>query len=635
MVSRIKRVLALSSLLLIGHALADGNPSPLTVSIDRNSIGMDESLALTLSVRTDGASQVGEVQFSAPDFDEVNQYSSVFVESYYQNGRFGVRNNKRVTKILKPRRTGQLQISGIKVLVAGKSYDHPPVTVDVFGAGQGTPPPPRYGGSGMGLRGIGKNVPSTPFTIRVELDRNRIYKGQQLIVSYYLYRRARVFNIQVEKYPILDGFLREDLDLPILGQRLESESVVLDGVAYERSLLARYAAYPLKEGRLAIDSMSIKGNYYPGSSADLDPGNPLQSFFQQLQPREWSHRSDRGEVEVFPLPTEGRPTSFTGGVGEFTLEGSVDRSIVKANEAVTFNYKVLGSGNIAALTEPKVRWPQDVEVYETKSRTNPAKSGTPSKTFEILVIPRKPGKMVIPAAEMSYFSVKEKGYKTTNSQPIEIEVMVGGGIASQPASPRMGSRASPSQSSPSAEPLRFFSPEEWRVSSVSALVSKAGWRVVLAMLSITCLLLVGVALRKFTRLMGRISSIRSAKRSDEEGRSFQKLREFSANRVARATWPEVVAAYEELAQKLCIRVEELSGIPARAIGREELLRQGMDAGKTEEGIWKRVVLVLEYSEWVRFGSGAGVVSESEARSRLGDWISEADRLSAEIKKGSS
>lgn len=483
----------------------------------------------------------------------------------------------------------------------------------------------------MGLRGVGKNVPNTPFTIRVELDRSRIFKGQQLIVSYYLYRRARVFNIQVEKYPILDGFLREDLDLPILGQRLESESVVVDGVAYERSLLARYAAYPLKEGKLAIDSMSIKGNYYPGSSADLDPGNPLQSFFQQLQPRDWSHRSERGEVEVLPLPTEGRPTSFTGGVGEFTLEGSVDRNIVKANEAVTFTFKIQGTGNIAAITEPKIRWPQDVEVYETKSRTTPAKSGNPSKIFEVLVIPRKPGKLVIPAGEMSYFSVKDKAYKTTSAQPIEIEVMEGGGVVSQ-AAPSTGKRQEPSAES--AKP-RFFLPEEWRGSSVSALGSKLGWRLVLAMVAFTTLLLAGFGLRKFVRLLGRMSALRSARRADEENRSFSRLREFSTSRALQAPWTEVVRAYDDLAQKLCIRIEEVSQVPARALGREELLRQGVSSGLAEEGIWKRVVLLLEYSEWVRFGSGAGVVSEGEARSRLGDWISEAERLAAEIAKGVS
>ena len=61
--------------------------------------------------------------------------------------------------------------------------------------------------------------------MRAELSKDTLYKGEQLVVSYYLYTRARIFNISVDKYPILTGFLREDLNLPILSQRLTPERI--------------------------------------------------------------------------------------------------------------------------------------------------------------------------------------------------------------------------------------------------------------------------------------------------------------------------------------------------------------------------------------------------------------------------
>ncbi|NDD92218.1 hypothetical protein EBZ37_09050, partial [bacterium] len=216
------------------------------VSVDRATVGKDESVALKFRVITDGVGSGEEPEFQAPDFDVVNQYSSVFVESYFENGKFGARNNRQYTKVLRPNREGDLTISGIQVKIGGKVLQHPPLKVRVGAGGQGTPPPPRYGGSGAGLRGAGKSAPGAnlPFVIRSEVDHSQVYKGQQIVVSYYLYQRARAFNIQVDKYPVFDGFLREDLELPILGQRLTNrESVVLDGVSYERLLLARYAAY--------------------------------------------------------------------------------------------------------------------------------------------------------------------------------------------------------------------------------------------------------------------------------------------------------------------------------------------------------------------------------------------------------
>jgi BatD DUF11 like domain len=628
------RLVLLTMLLSHGAAFsralaADSDPAQVEVSADRNSLGMDESLSLRFSIRVEGTAQVGDPEYNAPDFDEVNQYSSVFVESFYENGKFGVRNNRKITKILRPRKTGSLTISDIRVRVNGKSYDQRPIQVQVVGSGQGTPPPARYGGSGMGLRGVGKNTPQLPFTIRVELDRTRAYKGQQVIVSYYLYRRSKVFNIQVQKYPILDGFLREDIDLPILGQRLESESVVVDGVPFERSLLARYAAYPLKEGKLPIDSMTIKGNYYPGSDAGIDMNNPLQGFFQQLQPKEWSHRNDRIELEVVPLPTDGRPTSFTGGVGDFVLESALDKRNLKVNDAATLTIKVEGTGNVAAITEPKVSWPKDVEVFESKSRMLPARGGVSTKIFEIVFIPRRPGKVTIPAAEMAYFSVKDSAYRVLRGADQEIEVVATEGVqASVPNA----------QSTPRKEGAVFLLPEEWKNGIQLSGQSSRIVTVLLWLILVLSGLLVGGVLfrrvaKKWTRLRSMQASWFSGNRARGSDSGWGELRRFE-EMCGQAPWSEVLGAYEQLLSLFLSEVESCSQIPARALSRDDLFREAIEKGG-EEGVWKRVCVLLEYCEWVRYGSSAGMVTQPEARSRFPSWMGEAGRLIAELKKASS
>ena len=425
-----RRIVAVMAALSIWGAAAIAATEPkFEVSVDRSSIGLDESISLKFRILSDGVDSRDEPEFQAPDFDLVNQYSSVFVESYFENGRFGARNNRQLTKVLRPTRQGELTISGIQVKLGGKLIQHPPIVIKVGGGGQGTPPPPAYGGSGAGLRGAGKRAAGAnlPFMIRAEVDQARVYKGQQIVVSYYMYQRARTHNLQVDKFPVLDGFLREDLELPILGQRLmNQESVVLDGVAYNRVLLARYAAYPLKEGRLSIDSMAIKGNYYapPGGVGDSqDPiSDALNSFMRQLQPKVWSHRSDPVDVIVDPLPLDGRPTSFTGGVGDFEVTSVVDRITAKVNEPITMVVKVEGRGNIGAVGQPPTKWPDGIEVYETKQKVSGSQGGTASKIFEILLIPRKPGKFVLPEQILGFFSPAERRYKERKASGIEIFV---------------------------------------------------------------------------------------------------------------------------------------------------------------------------------------------------------------------
>ena len=357
-----------------------------------------------MSVQSDGNAEVSQPTFQAPDFEVINEYTGTYTESYYDNGNFGVRNTQQFTRVLKPVHQGMLRISHILIQAGGHTISAPDLVVEVSGAGAGTPPPQGYGGSGMGLRGAGKRVNGRSVLVRAEVDKSKVYKGEQIIVSYYLYRRVRVFNIQVDKYPVLSGFLREDLEMPVLGQRLDSERVVLDGVPYERSLLMRYAAYPLQEGKLKIDSTDLKYNYYstPGGGA-TDDEDPLLNFFQQLTPRSGADRSEQLTIDVVPLPEEGKPSSFSGGVGDFNVTSAVDKYEVHANEAVTLTVKVEGRGNVAAIGEPKTKWPNSVELYDSKGNAKTGKGGVGEKDFEILLIPRTPGPLTLPGIEFSLF----------------------------------------------------------------------------------------------------------------------------------------------------------------------------------------------------------------------------------------
>jgi len=605
-------------------------------SVDRTTIGQDESVALKFRVVTEGMGGSEEPEFQAPDFDLVNQYSSVFVESYYQNGKFGARNNRQFTKVLRPNRTGELTISGIQLKSAGRTIQHPPIRITVTAGGGGTPPPPGYGGSGVGLRGAAKRPrgATLPFFIRAEVDQARVYKGQQIIVSYFLYQRVRAHNIQVDKYPVLDGFLREDLELPILGQRLtDRESVVLDGVAYERVLLARYAAYPLKEGRLSIDSMAIKANYFspPGGIADSqDPiEDALQNFMQQLQPRSWSHRSDPVQVEVQPLPLDGRPTSFAGGVGDFEITSMVDKSNVKVNEPVTLVLKIEGRGNLGAIGQPPMKWPADLEVYETKSKVVGSPGGVSAKVFEILLIPRRGGRFMLPEQELAYFSPHEGGYKTKKAAAIEIvaegqgESAVSGGTAT--ATP--GNATTPASDG-------LLLPEQW--SGRRPLSSPLAKWIIQGLVALSGLLLVGVAARKLWRRRHLLGSLRAALARQRRGPAAS-LWETLRSEAARAdvlSLRDLVAFYQSIAEGLYSELESRLSLPARAWSRAEIRRQIEEASHEgtampDSNLWQRIENVLEYSEALQF---SGAVQEQEARSRMQPTLNEVERILASLQE---
>jgi len=156
--------------------------------------------------------------------------------------------------------------------------------------------------------------------------------------------------------------------------------------------------------------------------------------------------------------------------------------------------------------------------------------------------------------------------------------------------------------------------------------------VVALLLLATGILLAGVVARKLLRRVQILRALRGAQRRDEEDRSLAALKEFADGEVQQAAWNQVVDAYHDLAQKVMVRIEESVAIPARAVSRDELLRLGVTEHQGEDSLWKRIVLLLEYCEWVRFGSSAGVVAEHEARARFKDWVTEAERVTAEVRR---
>src|SRR5690606_8668813 len=72
------------------------------------------------------------------------------------------------------------------------------------------------------------------FFIDVEVDKRHVYEGEQILVSYYIYSRGRITEIDTLKYPTLVGFWKEDIEL---ATRLNFQPAIINGVQYNRALL--------------------------------------------------------------------------------------------------------------------------------------------------------------------------------------------------------------------------------------------------------------------------------------------------------------------------------------------------------------------------------------------------------------
>ncbi|MEW6057201.1 MAG: BatD family protein [Bdellovibrionota bacterium] len=396
----------------------------------------DENLSIEFKVIIEGmGGKVGKPAYKAPDFDEVNIYSSSqSVESRFINGQLTVRKTQNIISVLHPKRAGTLMISDIKVDVDGKLVRAPDIEVRVHPAGT------RLAGKGgasaqypqrgqMPSSGLSSNsAQAGTFFLRAEPSKLKAFKGEQILLTYALYTKVQVLNIQVERYPNISGFLKEDMDIPLLRGHLDYSPSVVNGQEYRRAVLAQYAIYPLKEGKLPVDAFTGKFSFQAGMRAfsdDDDPFGMLNQFFRAMQTTTATRSSDRITIEVLPLPGEGQPQGFSGLVGDFDITAMVDKYSTKVGEPINVKVKIEGKGHAGSLESLNVKWPADFELYEDKSHTQFLKTGHSERLFEYMLIPKVKGSFEVAPIEVSMFNPESKNYQVRKTEPLKNEVLEG------------------------------------------------------------------------------------------------------------------------------------------------------------------------------------------------------------------
>jgi hypothetical protein len=610
--------------------------------VDRKEIAQDESVSLKLVVEADGTVPMQRPEFDAPDFEEIQNYEGQFVQSYYDSssGKFGAKFTRTFTYVLRPKATGSFKITNIRVKVSEQPYTADPIAITVSGGGAGTPPPRGYGGAGAGLRGAAKKGRGQVLFLRTEVDRTKAVKGQQIIVNYYLYSRATNFNATADRYPTLPGFLKEELDVPVLTGRLEAQNVVLDGTAYKRVLIASFAAYPLKEGKLTIDPMEVKATYIaergPRRPRGTDPfdfdsdEDLFQRFFQQVTPQTENLRSETITVEVSVLPPVPKDLAYTGGVGEFDVIAAADRTDLKAHEATTLTLKIEGKGNLSNIDTPKIPLPEGFELYESKSQTR-GKAGIGEKVFEYLLIPRKAGDYTLPAFELGFFDPKKGEYVRKTTEPIRIHVNEGDPGAEN----LVPEKLDPSKQigSPTKESKRVFDLAK-DGSFTHALAegfrrSKGPWRLQI-LLGLAAIVVVALLVRYRNvvgRGIGRLGA--AARRKKQTDQAWTKIRRQSEE-AQRLPFQDILKAYDFLEIELERSLTHRFGVSVRGLTRRELKEELVEKHGIAESLWQRLNALLEFAETVRFASQAGAVSEERARNELRKWVSESETLRSEL-----
>lgn len=402
------------SFLLLFTGLAFGQDLKLTASVNRNTVGTGEAFEVSFSIN-------GNIErFGPPDmsgFQVVggpNQSSSMSMINGVTTSSMSLSYDLVATK------EGTFTIGPATVVVNGKQYRSNPVTVKVV-KGQAQPQQQAQQGGGQQNVATGRSgdIAKNLF-IRAVPDKTNVYQGEQLTVSYKLYSRVAIVGNQGDKQPEFNGFWSQDIKN--LNQQVTWTVETYKGVRYQVAVLRQTILFPEHSGNLVLDPL--------GMTFLVRQEAPAKDIMEQFfgggyKDVKYKIESPPVTIHVKPLPEAGKPAGFSGAVGNFRFDASVDKKELKANEALNYRLKITGSGNIKLLNPFNTSFPADFEKYDPKitdTITEKVNGVSGSRIYNYLVIPRHEGTYTIDPVKFSYFNPVTEKYVTLPAKPFQIKV---------------------------------------------------------------------------------------------------------------------------------------------------------------------------------------------------------------------
>lgn len=269
-------------------------------------------------------------------------------------------------------------------------------------------------------------------------NKKKVYQGEQILLTYRIFYTIPISQLSVSKAPSYSGFWTKDITDN--DGSLQQSSIIRDGQQYNVATIQEIVLFPQKSGKLTIDPLDITCLAQIRQQRDRTNGygyDPFDDFFGDVMGSYYSNvkkdiKSQPITIEVEPLPTTNKPSSFKGAVGQYTFTSKIDKSELKVNDALTLTLTVSGKGGIDLLELPKPVFPPDFEVYEPKITTSVKDNALGiygSKTAEYIIIPRTSGDFTLGNIEFSYFNPSLNRYETLKSDVYEIKVQKGDNVS--------------------------------------------------------------------------------------------------------------------------------------------------------------------------------------------------------------
>lgn len=491
--------------------------------------------------------------------------------------------------ILKANNVGKFTIPSAVAKVKKNEITSRPVSIEVVAARQNSSQGATSGQQQQSRPRQQGGVQAGDIFLAMSLDRTNVVVGEPIIATLKIYQRVNIAGFEGVTFPTFNGFWSQELEAPT---NIEFARETYEGQIYNAALLRKFVLIPQQAGQVTIDPAEliclVNIRVSSGGTSIFD------GFFDDYRTVRQKVASKPVRVNVSALPS-GAPASFGGGVGSFTISAKLSKDVVKTHEAASLIVTVSGRGNVSLLEAPKVSFPPDMEVYDTKISDKVDKGGlSGSKTYEYPFIPRSYGDFVIEPVKYTYYDVNQKRYVTLQTQPINLTVEKGNETESGPV---IVSGVTRKDVQNLGSDIRFINIKK------SELTGKGTFFVGTASFWIITVVLVILAV-----LCWAIFRKMAARKADVAGTKNRKATKMAMKRLHLAgTFLKqnlYTAFYEELHKALLGFVSDKLNMPVAELSRDRISESLAERGVAQGSI-DTFIGILDACEFARYAPDAG------------------------------
>lgn len=381
------------------------------VSLDRKGVAIGEKAQLGLAF-------YGTQSMPAPDLGNIDgldiKYVGPSTMMTVMNGQI----SSSVTHmyIVQPLKTGKFQLGPFTFKYKGDDYVSNMVLLEA--AEERVAPMAQPAGPNiLQQMNMGDRIYLTLF-----VDKPAAYVNELIPVTVKLYvNRLNVSDIQLPSFD-QEGFSKVEFKEP-KQYRERVAGMLFEVLEFKTSIFGtKPGDYRLGPARIKCSVMVPRVASRGPMADDFFPKDPyggsmFDDFFTRFERYPLELKSQDAQVVISPIPSEGRPSDFTGAVGDYQFIFNASPTQIKVGDPVTVRMDINGTGNFNTVIMPNFDNTTGFKTYEPQVRTEENHKG-----FTQVLIPETDRITQVPKATFTYFDTNAREFKTITQGPIPLQV---------------------------------------------------------------------------------------------------------------------------------------------------------------------------------------------------------------------